>query len=155
MTRQRLSMRKIREVLRLKFERCLSEREIARSCGLARSTVGEYLRRYEQTPWGWPLPEAVDDDQLECTLFPPSTAVAAGERPQPNWAQVHQALRGKGVTLFLLWQEYKAAHPERLPIQPVLPPLPALGRAARSGDAPTPPPGREAVCGPTPGRPWR
>ena len=104
-------MRKIREVLRLKFERCLSEREIARSCGLARSTVGEYLRRYEQTPWGWPLPEAVDDDQLECTLFPPSTAVAAGERPQPNWAQVHQALRGKGVTLFLLWQEYKAAHP--------------------------------------------
>jgi transposase len=104
-------MRKIREVLRLKFDRHLSDREIAQSCAIARSTVGEYLRRYEQTQLGWPLPETLDDAQLEQLVFPPLPAINRHERPQPDWAAVHQALRRQGVTLFLLWQEHKAAHP--------------------------------------------
>lgn len=111
MPRERLSMRKIREVLRLKFDCHLSEREIAQSCAISRSTVGEYQRRYEQTGLSWPLPADLDDAQLEAALFPPLPCVARTARPQPDWPQVHQELRRKGVTLFLLWQEYKAAHP--------------------------------------------
>jgi transposase len=104
-------MRKIREVLRLKYELALSEREIARSCRLARSTVGEYLRRFQVVGCSWPLPAEVDEATLEAQLFPPPPQVPRADRPVPDWAGIHHDLRRPGVTLFLLWQEYKASHP--------------------------------------------
>ena len=61
----------------------------------------------------WPLPESLDDAQLEHRLFPVPTP--SGMRRQlPHWSEVHRELRRKGVTLSLLWQEYKATYPEGL-----------------------------------------
>ena len=106
-------MRKIREVLRLYFAAALSIRAIARSLGTSPSTVGEYLRRAKVAGVSWPVPEALDDAGLERRLFPalPSSHTS---RPLPEWSEVRRELRGKNVTLALLWEEYKAIHPEGL-----------------------------------------
>ena len=106
-------MRKIREVLRLYFAAALSVRAIARSLGTSPSTVGDYLRRAKVAGLSWPVPESVDDTGLERRLFPaPPPSHTA--RPLPDWSEVHRELRGKSVTLSLLWQEYKETHPEGL-----------------------------------------
>jgi transposase len=108
--RKRLTMRKIREVLRLKAAG-LKIREIAESTGSARTTVYEYLVRAEGAGLSWPLPEDLDDEALEARLFPPATAELARRRPVPDWREVHRELRsGKHVTLRLLWLEWKAEH---------------------------------------------
>ncbi len=105
-------MRKIKDVLRLKFEVGLSNRRIAGSCGLSRTAVAEYLSRFEDAGLSWSVAGELDDTLLERKLYPPSVALPAGERPVPDWSLVHQELRRKGVTLMLLWHEYKATHPE-------------------------------------------
>jgi transposase len=79
---------------------------------VARSTVAEYLRRARAAGLSWPLPEELDEAALERKLFPALPYIPASERPLPNWAELHQELRHKGVTLFLLWAEYKARYPE-------------------------------------------
>jgi len=104
-------MRKIREVFRLKFEYGISNRQIALSCNIARSTVGEYLFRFQQAALSWPVPQDIDDHQLEQMLYPKLPAVAADQRPVPDWSYIHQQLRQKSVTLMLLWQEYKEHNP--------------------------------------------
>jgi transposase len=105
-------MRKVREVLRLLWDQRRSAREAARSCGLARSTVKEYERRALEAGLSWPLP-SVDDAALEGLLFPPPSAeVTPLERPLPDWDWVDRELRRKGVTRWLLWQEYRAANPD-------------------------------------------
>ncbi|HET90758.1 MAG TPA: IS21 family transposase, partial [Chloroflexi bacterium] len=111
MPRERLSMRTIREVLRLRWEAGLSQREIGRSCRMGRSTVGDYLLRAEAAGLSWPLPEGMDEEELERRLFPRPAPSVVG-RPLPDWPAVHQELRRKGMTLGLLWQEYRAVHPE-------------------------------------------
>jgi transposase len=104
-------MRKIREVLRLKQVHEASERSIACSCSIGRATVAEYLRRAADAGLSWPLPDGLDDEALEQLLFPSAPSVPAGERPLPDWDYVHKELRRKGVTRFLLWQEYKSGSP--------------------------------------------
>jgi transposase len=111
MPAERLTMRKTKEVFRLKFDCQLSNRKIAESCLIARSTVAEYLFRFQQAALSWPLPEAMDDARLEELLFPPTVLPPSIERPLPDWLYIHSELRRKGVTLSLLWQEYKAQHP--------------------------------------------
>jgi len=112
MPAERLTMRKIREVFRLKFDCDISNRQIAKSCNIARSTVGEYLFRFQQAALSWPLPQDIDDNQLEQLLYPQLPALPAHERPLPDWSYIHQQLRQKSVTLMLLWQEYKEIHPQ-------------------------------------------
>jgi len=109
---ERLSMRKIKEVLRLKWEQGLTDRTIARSLSIARSTVGEYLRRARDGGLCWPLPAELDEAELERRLFPQAPGVPAGSRLLPDWTEIHGELRRKGVTLFLLWEEYRQANPE-------------------------------------------
>jgi transposase len=105
-------MRKIAEVLRLK-SRGLNNRDIARSTGVGKTTVYEYLARAEAAGVGWPLPPELDEAVLEATLFPPPTAELAARRPEPDWRAVHRELkRGKHVTLRLLWIEWRQDHPE-------------------------------------------
>jgi transposase len=104
-------MRTIKEILRLRWEAGLSQREIAVSCRLGRSTVRDYLLRAQAAGLRWPLPEEMDEEALEQLLFP-LPAASSHRRPEPDWATIHQELRRKGVTLALLWQEYKAAHPD-------------------------------------------
>jgi transposase len=111
MPAQRLTMRTITEVLRLHFECGLSQRQIAQSCGIGRATIGEYLQRAAAVGLGWPLPAGLDEATLEARLFPSATK-AEPTRSVPDWAIVHRELQHKGVTLYLLWQEYKASSPE-------------------------------------------
>jgi transposase len=103
-------MRKIQEVLRL-HAAGRSQQEISRSCGIGRSTVGEYLQRARAAGLSWPLPDDLNAATLERRLFPPLPQAATG-RGQPDWATMHRELRRPGVTLWLLWEEYKAVHPQ-------------------------------------------
>ncbi|MBK1717259.1 IS21 family transposase [Thiocystis violacea] len=108
---ERLSMRKIREYLRLRFEVGLSARQIATSLQVARSTVGEYERHFAASGLGWPLPASLSDRELEGRLFPAALGEALATRALPDWTEVHQELRRPGVTLALLWEEYRAVYP--------------------------------------------
>lgn len=105
-------MRKIEEVLRLHFECRLSTRAIGKSLLLGRTTVSEYVRRARAAGIAWPLPEGLHEVELDRRLFAPPPKPSQPPRPEPNWSEVHQELRRKGVTLSLLWEEYKAACPE-------------------------------------------
>jgi transposase len=108
---ERLSMRRIREVLRLRHEGGLSHRAIARSCGVGLGTVCEYLRRAAEAGLSWPLPADLDERALEGRLFKAPAAVVR-ERAMPDCAYIHQELKRTGVTLQLLWEEYREANPE-------------------------------------------
>jgi len=112
----RLSMRKIRELLRLKFEQNLTNRQIAASCGISRPSVAEYLSRAAAVGLSWPLPEGQDDAALERLLFPPARVGHTGGplkvRPDPDMLHIHKELRNKHVTLQLLWHEYKEIYPD-------------------------------------------
>jgi transposase len=104
---ERLSMRKIREVLRLRFAQGLSQRAIGISLRLSTGAVNTYLNRARRAGLSWPLPDGLDDVQLETLLYPPPPAVAAQQRPVPDLAVVHRELRRPNVTLSLLWEEYR------------------------------------------------
>ena len=105
-------MRQIHEILRLKHQNQLSIREIARSCGLPASTVGDYLQRAQTAGVSWPPPENLNEQQLVERLM--AAPPPPGEPCQilPDWTQIHSELRRKSVTLQLLWQEYRAVQPE-------------------------------------------
>ncbi|MFZ2541232.1 MAG: IS21 family transposase [Gallionella sp.] len=111
MANNRLSMRKITETLRLHYECGRTYREISRAIGASPTTVGDYVRRAKAAGLNYPLPEGLDDSALELRLFPPIVP-ADVVRSEPDWVWVHREMRKKSVTLELLWQEYKAAHPE-------------------------------------------
>jgi transposase len=104
-------MRKIREALRLRHEMGLSKRAIAQSLSVSHSTIIELLGRAEAAGVSWPLPAELDDAALETKLYPGNPEPNI-KRPMPDWSQVHQELRRKGVTLQLLWLEYRERHPD-------------------------------------------
>jgi transposase len=110
MPTERLPMRKVREVLRLKHACGASERLIAQSLGIGRTTVGEYLRRAAVVGITWPV--ELDDAELERLLFTPAGFYEGLTRPQPDWSGIHAELRRRGVTLMLLWEEYRTEHPD-------------------------------------------
>jgi transposase len=107
-------MRQVREVLRLKWACGLSDRRIAQSLRISRPTVAQYLQRAKIAGLSWPLPEGLDNQALEQRLFATSYKTPSAKRPLPDWIKVHQERKHKGVTLLLLWQEYKAVTPEGL-----------------------------------------
>jgi len=104
-------MRKIKEMLRLHFEVGLSNREIARSLSVSHSTVSDLLGRFQVAGMAWPLPEDVDEAALEAVLYSGNTGKSR-RRPEPDWNQVHREFSRKGVTLQLLWFEYKERYPD-------------------------------------------
>jgi len=107
MPAERLSMRQIREVLRLCYGSKLPQRAIAKSLGLSQGAVSGYLSRARAAGIVWPLAEDIDDVQLEALLFPPPSGTPADQRPMPDWGWVHRELRRADVTLALLWEEYR------------------------------------------------
>ena len=114
MAKARLSMRKIREVLRLKFDCALSGHQIAHSCQISRSTVADYLCRFEQAGLDWPLPEDLSEQDLDKKLFPPAIS-APGAKPLPDFDYIYRELKAHkkfNLTLDLLWREYKEQYPE-------------------------------------------
>jgi hypothetical protein len=106
-----MTMHKAREILRLKWGQGLSNRQVGRSVKASPATVSSCLLRAKAAGLSWPLPEAVDDAALEALLYPRKGSRKG--RPQPDLKHIYRELKRKGVTLELLWMEYKAAHPER------------------------------------------
>jgi transposase len=105
-------MRRIVEVLRLKAGG-VTTTDIARSTGIGRTTVYEYVSLAEAAGLSWPLPADLDEAAVDAKLFPPPTATLAARRPMPEWREVHRELkRGRHVTLRLLWLEWRAGEPE-------------------------------------------
>jgi transposase len=105
-------MRKIKEVLRLKWECGSSNKQIAKSCNIARSTVREYLGRAESAGLKWPLDPNLDDSSLENLLFPIKKVISSAQRQMPSMAYLFQEMKKKSVTLQLLWYEYKQENPD-------------------------------------------
>ena len=105
-------MRKIREVVRLSEVLGLSQRQVGRSVRLGQSTVWDYLVRYRVSGLSWEQVEGLDDEALEKQLFPSECGAAERNRSLPDWSEMHQELKRKGVTLSLLWQEYREDRPD-------------------------------------------
>lgn len=109
MPAERLSMRKVREVLHLKHALGLSYRKISAATGVGKTQAAEYVQRAGHVGLSWPLPEGLDDAELERRVFP----AAPGEtqaRPAIDWPANQRELKRRGVTLALLWQEHLAEH---------------------------------------------
>src|SRR5208283_3877496 len=106
---RRVSMRKTREILRLKHETSLSQRAIARAVGVSNATVWDVLARLAASGLAWPLLAGTSDAELEARLYREHGQRAPDPR-EPDWANVHAEMRDKHVTLQLLWQEYRERH---------------------------------------------
>ena len=104
-------MRRLRDILRLRYEAGLTQRAIAQACVLGLGTVSTYLQRARAAGVTWPLPDDLDDAALEARLFAQPAAPTPRDRALPEWGALHQELKKPGVTLMLLWQEYRAQHP--------------------------------------------
>lgn len=109
----RLSMRKISEVLRLRFEMNLGYRDIACSLNISISTISDYLARAKAANINWPLPKEITEQELYDKLFLP-VHLDTRNRPEPDWEYIYKELRKKGVTLQLLWREYRQQHSDGL-----------------------------------------
>ena len=110
MPAERVSMRKTREILRLRWGLQRSLRETAASCGVGATTVHDVVARARAAGLRWPLPAELDDAALEARLYPPPKG--RDGRPLPDFTTLYRELKRRGVTLELLWQEYRQGHPE-------------------------------------------
>ena len=105
-------MRMVREILRLFYGLHLGKRQISRACGVSPSTVVDYVQKAQDKGISWPLAEDLDDAKLEAMLSERSSRAKTALRPMPAMDEIHSELRKKGVTLQLLWFEYKERYPE-------------------------------------------
>jgi len=108
-------MRKIKEVLRLKYDSNLSEREISRSCQVSRSTVADYLMKAKAAGISWPEALGLTDTQIEERLFPVKRIPSSVKRPEPDYEYIYSQLRTYrkfNLTMVQLWLEYKEKHPD-------------------------------------------
>jgi len=115
MPNRRLSLRKIKEVLRLKYDCGVSEREISRSCQVSRSTVADYIRRAAAARLSWTEASALTQTQLEERLFSTEHIPSTVKRPAPDCEYIYNELRTYrkfNLTLSQLWLEYKQSHPD-------------------------------------------
>lgn len=113
MPAERLEMRRVREILRYRFEQGLGHKSIAVRVGAAPSTVRETLRRAAIAELSWPLGDDVSDAVLEAALYKAAGTKTGHRRsPEPDWAQVHRELKRKHMTLQILWDEYISRYPE-------------------------------------------
>ena len=142
-------MRKIKEVLRLTHDGRLSERQVAQSLNLSRSTVKEYRVRAERAGVSWPLPENLNEEALEQKLFPPAGLPRPPVKALPDFEYIYRELKAHrkfNLTLDLLWQEYKEQHPQGYQYSQFCGLYRALSRQARLLHAARSPRRREAIC---------
>ena len=113
MPAERVTMRRVREILRYRFEQGLGHKAISYRVGAAPSTVRETLRRAEAAGLAWPLGEEVGDAVLEAALYRAAGTKTGHRRcPDPDWAAIHRELKRKHVTLQIVWDEYIVEHPD-------------------------------------------
>jgi transposase len=108
-----MSMRKLKEVLRLKWACGLTHRQISRAIGISVGAVSKFAAQANQAGLDWAAAEALSDDELNARLRPAAADATATalRRIEPDYAALHRELRRKGVTLQLLWEEYAEANP--------------------------------------------
>ena len=104
-------MRKVKKLLAFHFDEGRSARVIAMHCGLARRSVAQVLERFEASGLSWPEAGELDDEALEAALYPAPGKAAVPEE-DVDWEQVETDLSGRGMTLRLLWQEWRETHPD-------------------------------------------
>lgn len=110
---RRVSMKQIKEVLKLKYQMDFSFRRISKSIGISASTALEYCRRFEIIPQSLDEFILLDEDIMYKMLFPEKKAIQRKtKRPKPDVEYIDKEIRKKGVTYLLLWQEYKEMHPD-------------------------------------------
>lgn len=112
MAQERLTVKKIKEILRLKQEAGLSNRAIAGACNISNSTVGEYLRRAQAAGISWPLGETSEEELYQKLFGEITPQQKTTSKPVPDWEEVRKELRQKGVTLQLIWMEYIEKYPD-------------------------------------------
>ncbi|MFH0985142.1 MAG: IS21 family transposase [Candidatus Omnitrophota bacterium] len=103
-------MRNVREVLRMGLACGVSSRDIGRSLRISHFSAQKYIRIAQEAGLDWDKIAAMSDASLERLVR--GTPLATVAKPLPDYACVHQEMKKKGVTLELLWQEYKEAHPD-------------------------------------------
>jgi len=111
MAAKRISMRKIRELLRLRLEAGLPIRQISASTKTSVEAIQKLLARTDTLEITWPLPEDLDDGRLAVMFYPGSDPTSSARYQLPDWTNVDQELIRKGVTKQLLWEEYTAQYP--------------------------------------------
>ena len=113
MPAERVSMRRVREMLRYRFEQRLGYKAISLRVGAVPSTVRETLKRAAAAGLTWPLGDDVSDAALEAALYQePGNKTGYRRCPEPDWARLHREMQRKHVTLQILWDEYIAVHPD-------------------------------------------
>ena len=110
--KRKISSQKLREILRLGIKHQLGNREIARSCSVSHVTVGAYLRQVKELSLTWNDIEVMDESKLRQAVQGAHSIDSKKTRPKPDCEYIHKELRKKGVTLQLLWEEYKEKHPD-------------------------------------------
>src|SRR5437762_6767008 len=104
---------KIKEVLRLRFELQLGQREIARACSISQGAVHNYLKKAAAAGIGWPLPEDWDEKRIEETLFGDRHPIERRQRALPDFPALHEQFQQhRHLTLQLAWEEYRQVHPD-------------------------------------------
>ena len=103
-------MKNVREILRLVNENNLSTRQIGISCNCSPTTVSTIIQRYNNSKLPWENFKTMGDSEMEAKLFPQE--IKDSKKTLPDWDYVHKELKKKGVTLLLLWQEYKEKYPD-------------------------------------------
>lgn len=111
MPAKRITMRKIREVLRLRLAAGLSIRQIRESTKISVGAIQKLLRKADELGLVWP--DDLDDSQLARLFYPAADTTASARYAQPDWAALHQELKRKGMTKQLLWEEYTQHYPNR------------------------------------------
>ncbi len=107
---EKISMLKIKEVFRLKYEAKLSARKIARAVNVSHTVVNQYVKRFEALPFTYEELMCLSDKEIVSRLF--NLSAKPGKYPVPDWSKIHQDLRSKIVTLELLHEEYKKDYPD-------------------------------------------
>jgi len=110
MAKERISMRHLREILRLRKQFWLSPRKIGITCGVGRTTVQEYLQRFEVSGLPWPLPAELTDDELTRKLFPSKNKETG--KPLPDFKDLAIEISKPNMNFMVLWEEYKQDNPE-------------------------------------------
>ena len=110
MPAERVAMRRVREILRLHHQHELGCKRIAGRCNVSNNTVLRCLQRAEAAGFGWPLPDGLDDAQLEA--MPYAKARPSSKRPEPDWRSVQREFQHRGMTCRQVWLEYREVHPD-------------------------------------------
>jgi len=109
---KKVTVLKLKDILRLHYQAQLSTRQIARSLNVSSSVVSKYLIRARGAQLYWPLPEGIGETQLREILQPKRNGSSTALLAEPDFAQMSVELSRKGMTRQLLWEEYAQAHPD-------------------------------------------